>query len=306
MASLQAHVAAWLVRLRLKRALERAHDVAVVRRLFAPLPFPIPPDIELAPGAVGGVAGEWVYRTSARAEPATNVLLYLHGGGYIACSAETHHAITVFYAQHGFRVFAPNYRLAPEHLFPAAVDDALAVWRGLVESGARRAVISGESAGGGLCCAMMLAARDAGLPLPAAAAIFSPWVDLACTGDSMRRNARRCAMLSAPGMGVAACDYLGATDPCNPLASPLYGDLHGLPPLLIHVGANEVLLDDSRRLAERARAAAVPVALRVFPVVPHAWQLAHRLIPEARESLAEASGFLQAAAAGGAMPAPVA
>jgi len=310
MASLQAYAAAWLVRLRLKRALARTSDVAVVRRLFAPLPFPIPADIELARGEIGGVAGEWVCRSSARAGAAT--LLYLHGGGYIACSAETHHAITVFYAQQGFRVFAPNYRLAPEHRFPSAVDDALAVWCGLIESGARHAVISGESAGGGLCCALMLAARDAGLPLPAAAAIFSPWVDLACSGESMRRNARRCAMLSAHGMGMAASDYLGTADPRHPLASPLYGDLRGLPPLLIHAGANEILLDDSTRLAERARAAGVPVALRVFPVVPHAWQLAHRLIPEARESLAEASGFLQAAVeaaqagAGSVAPRPVA
>jgi len=291
MASWQAQVASWLVRLRLKRALERAQEVAVVRRLFTPPPFLVPRDVRVTPAEVGGVAGEWVAREGADA----GVLLYLHGGGYIACSAKTHRPITVFYAQRGFRVFAPNYRLAPEHRFPAAVEDALAVWRGLVEGGARRPAISGESAGGGLCCALMLAAREEGLPMPAAAAVFSPWVDLACTGDSMRSNNKRCAMLSGPGMGVAADSYLGDADPRNPLASPLYGDLRGLPPLVIHVGEGEVLLDDSRRLADRVRAAGVPVELRVFPVVPHAWQLAHRLVPEARESLGEASGFLKAA-----------
>jgi acetyl esterase/lipase len=307
MASFQAHVAAWLVRLRMKRALEQARDAAVVRRLFTPVPFPIPRDVQVAPGEVGGVAGEWVHQSrdgngAVEDDPSAplpdgrgSVLLYLHGGGYIACSAATHRAVTVFYAQQGFRVFAPNYRLAPEHRFPAAVEDALAVWRGMMASGARHIVISGESAGGGLCCALMLAARDAGLPQPAAAAVFSPFVDLACTGESMRRNARRCAMLSAGALGVAARGYLGTADPRNPLASPLYGDLRGLAPLMIHVGADEVLLDDSARLAELARGAGVPVALRTFPVVPHAWQLAHRLIPEARESLAEASGFLQAA-----------
>jgi acetyl esterase/lipase len=291
MASWQAHLASWLVRMRLKRRLASTREVEVVRRLFTPPPFPVPRDIRITPAEIGGVRGEWVEHAGAGAP----VLLYLHGGGYIACSAVTHRRITVFYARQGFRVFAPDYRLAPEHRFPAAVDDAVAVWRGLLETGAGPIVISGESAGGGLCLALMLALRDSGLPLPAAAALFSPWTDLTCSGDSIRANDRRCAMLTGAGMLLAAGDYLASADPCAPLASPLFADLRGLPPLLVHVGGSEVLLDDSARLAERARAAGVPVDLRVFPVVAHAWQLAPHLVPEARESLRDASAFLRAA-----------
>jgi acetyl esterase/lipase len=293
MASWQAHLASWLVRLRLKRRLAATRDVTVVRRLFTPLPFPVPREVRITPAEIGGVRGEWV----EQAGPDAPVLLYLHGGGYIACSCVTHRSITVFYAQQGFRVFAPDYRLAPEHRFPAAVDDAVAVWRGLLDSGVGPAVVSGESAGGGLSLALMLTLRDAGLPLPAAAALFSPWTDLTCSGDSIRSNHRRCAMLTGSGMLLAAADYLVAADPRNPLASPLFADLRGLPPLLVHTGKNEVLLDDSTRLADRARDAGVPVDLRVFPVVAHAWQLAPKLVPEARESLKAASTFLRAALA---------
>jgi acetyl esterase/lipase len=291
MASWQAHLASWVVRLRLKRRLAITRDVEVVRRLFTPPPFPVPRDVRITPAEIGGVRGEWVEQAGTGAP----VLLYLHGGGYIACSAVTHRPITIFYAQQGFRVFVPDYRLAPEHPFPAAVDDAIAVWRGLLDTGAGAAVVSGESAGGGLALALMLALRDSGLPLPAAAALFSPWTDLTCSGDSVRSNDRRCAMLTGSGMLLAAGDYLASADPRNPLASPLFGDLRGLPPLLLHVGRNEVLLDDSVRLADRARAAGVPVDLRVFPVVAHAWQLASKLVPEGRESLLSASAFLRAA-----------
>jgi acetyl esterase/lipase len=293
MASWQAHLAAWVVRLRLKRRLARTRDVEVVRRLFTPPPFPVPRDVRITPAEIGGVRGEWVEHAGSDAP----VLLYLHGGGYIACSHITHRAATVFYARQGFRVFAPEYRLAPEHRFPAAVDDALAVWRGFLETGVLSAVVSGESAGGGLCLALMLALRDAGLPLPAGAALFSPWTDLTCSGDSIRSNHRRCAMLSGPGMLLAAGEYLGSADPRGPLASPLFADLRGLPPLLLHVGGKEVLLDDSTRLAAGACAAGVPVDLRVFPVVSHAWQLAPNFVPEARESLTAASVFLRAALA---------
>jgi monoterpene epsilon-lactone hydrolase len=143
----------------------------------------------------------------------------------------------------------------------------------------------------------LLALREAAIPLPAGAALFSPWTDLAATGESVRTNADRCAMFNGPDIGPSARYYLGKTDPRNPLASPLYADLTGLPPLLIHVGADEVLRDDSTRLAERARAADVRVELKVWPVVPHAWQLAPNKIPEARQSLQESAAFLRALAA---------
>jgi acetyl esterase/lipase len=234
---------------------------------------------------MGGVAGEWVEPDSASA-----TLLYLHGGGYVACSAQMHRPITIAFAQRGLRVFAPDYRMAPEHLFPAAVEDAVAVYRALLERG-EKIVVGGDSAGGGLALALMLSLRDAGLPLPSAAVLFSPWTDLAATGESLIANDRRCAMFRGANIGPTARHYLGSADPRNPLASPLYADLKHLPPLLIQVGKDEVLLSDSTRLAERARAAGVAVDIKIWPVVPHLWQLVPRM-PEARKSLREASEFL--------------
>jgi len=294
MASWQAYVTAWMLKLRFKPRLARAGgDVSRMRRLMTPPPFRMPRGVTVTPAHVGGVAGEWVEKPGG----GEHTLLYLHGGGYFACSAETHRPITVGFAQQGFRVFAPNYRLAPEHPFPAALDDAVAVYRGLIEPGGSppQIVVAGDSAGGGLALALLVASRDRGDSLPAAAALFSPWTDLAATGDSIRANDRRCAMFVGANIGPGARRYLGEEDPRNPLASPLYADLSHFPPLLIHAGSDEVLLDDSRRLAERARAAGVAVDLKIWPVVPHAWQLAYPAMPEARQSIREASAFLDAA-----------
>ncbi|HEY2548174.1 MAG TPA: alpha/beta hydrolase [Candidatus Acidoferrum sp.] len=291
MASWQAHLSVWIVRWRVKRKLRGVRDYRIARKIFRTDPYNVPADVNVSPAHVGGVPGEWVARTGdSRA-----VLLYLHGGGYFGCSPQTHRPITVSYAREGFLVFAPDYRLAPEHPFPAAVDDAVAAYRGLLSEGCspEGVIIGGDSAGGGLAVALLLALRDEGVPLPAGAALFSPWTDLAATGDSIRTNARRCAMFHGPDIGYSARYYLGEMDPRNPLASPLYADLAGIPPLLIHVGEDEVLRDDSTRLAERARAASVRVELKVWPVVPHAWQLAPHLIPEARQSLRESAAFLR-------------
>jgi acetyl esterase/lipase len=289
--SLQARLSVWILRWRVKRRLKGVRDYRVARRILRPDAYTIPSAVEISPLRLGGVPGEQVKGP----EPGDAVLLYLHGGGYFGCSAESHRPITVYYALHGFRVFAPDYRLAPENPFPAAVDDAVAFYRGLLRAGypADRMVIAGESAGGGLTLSLMLALRSAGDPLPVAAALFSPWTDLAATGDSIRTNSSRCAMFVGSDVAASAGYYLNDTDPRNPLASPLYADLGGLPPLLIHVGADEVLLDDSTRLAERARAAGVSVELKIWPVVPHAWQLAPHLIPEARQSLQESAEFLR-------------
>ncbi len=290
--SLQARLSVWIVKWRVKRRLKGVRDYRVARRILRPDPYKVPATVQISPVHLGGVPGERVEGPT----PGDIVLLYLHGGGYFGCSAESHRPITVYYALHGFRVFAPDYRLAPENRFPAAVDDAVAFYRALLGAGypAERVVVVGESAGGGLTLSLMLALRAAGDPLPAAAALFSPWTDLAATGDSIRTNTGRCAMFIGSDVAASARYYLGDTDPRNPLASPLYADLAGLPPLLIHVGADEVLRDDSTRLAERARAAGVFVELEIWPVVPHAWQLAPHLIPEARQSLRESIAFLRA------------
>jgi epsilon-lactone hydrolase len=290
MASWQAHLSVWVVKRRVKRRLLGRPDYHEVRKILRPDPFTVPATARITPSKIGGVPGEWVEGNGA----GKTALLYFHGGGYFACSAETHRAITVTYALRGFRVLAPDYRLGPEHQFPAAVEDAVAAYRGLMSEGytPERIVVSGDSAGGGLTVALMLALRKADLPLPAGAALFSPWTDLAATGESIRTNAKRCAMFHGADIAPSALYYLGKTDPRNPLASPLYADLNGLPPLLIHVGADEVLRDDSTRLADRARAAGVRVNLKIWPVVPHAWQLASDKIPEARESLRESAAFL--------------
>jgi acetyl esterase/lipase len=310
MASWQARVAVWVIKWRVKRKLRAARDHHDSREILRPDPFPIPKNVRITPADVGGVSGEWVEAAPVGNEAATTaaaartadasskpLLLYLHGGGYFACSAKTHRGITVSFAQQGMRVYAPNYRLAPENPFPAAVEDAVAVYRGLLAEGyePHNMVVSGESAGGGLTLSLLLTLRAKGIPLPAGAAIFSPWTDLAATGESIMKNSERCAMFVGANIAPSARLYLGNTDPRDPIASPLYADLTGLPPLLIHVGADEVLLDDSTRLAERARAAGARVELKIWAVVPHAWQLAPGRIPEARASLRESGDFLRTA-----------
>jgi monoterpene epsilon-lactone hydrolase len=295
MASWQAHLAVWIVKWRVKRKLRGVRDYRVARKILRPDPYRVPSNVRVTPAHTGGVPGEWL-ETSASGK---DVLLYLHGGGYFGCSAESHRPITASFAMSGFRVYAPDYRLAPENRFPAALDDAVAAYGGLLKEGCQpeQTVVGGDSAGGGLALSMLLALRDARAPLPAAAVLFSPWTDLAATGDSVRTNAYRCAMFHGPDIAFSARYYLGDMDPKNPLASPLYADLHGLPPLLIHVGEDEVLRDDSTRFAERARAASVPVELKVWPVVPHAWQLAPHRLPEAAQSLREAAAFFREALA---------
>jgi acetyl esterase/lipase len=290
MASWQAHALDMLMRVQVKRRIRSVTDTKQARHILETIPLSTPAGVTFTTGEAGGVAGEW---TEVPGAAGARTLLYLHGGGYFACSPKTHRPVTAAYAKRGFRVFTPDYRLAPEHPFPAAVEDARAAWDGLVALGhpAHKLVVSGESAGGGLTMALLLDLRDAGQPLPAAAALFSPWTDLANTGGSVLSNVGREAMLWGPGLTLAAQAYLNGADPKTPLASPHYGDLTGLPPLLIHVGSREVLLDDGRRLAERARAAGVRVELRVWPVVTHAWQLA-AFVPEARESMRLASEFL--------------
>ena len=286
MASWQAHVLDALLRVTIKRQLKNNTDIASVRATLGGGGMPAPKGVSFRAGIVGDVPGEWA---SATAEGAPT-LLYLHGGGYFACSPQTHRPVTWWFAKAGFSVFAPDYRLAPEYPFPAAVEDAEAAYLGLLGAGhaAQNLVVAGDSAGGGLAVALLVKLRDGGHPLPAGGALFSPWTDLAVTGDSVRENVRKDAMFWAPGISVGAAFYLDGADPRTPLASPLYADLHGLPPLLIQAGERELLRDDSTRMAARTGA-----ALRIWPVVPHVWQIMHRFVPEGRESLMLAADFLK-------------
>jgi monoterpene epsilon-lactone hydrolase len=254
-----------------------------------------PPWVQITP-VEAPLRGEWVAPRSGVAADAP-VVYYLHGGGYVSCSPVTHRAITTTLALDlGARVFALDYRLAPEHPFPAALEDAVAGYRWLLAQGIdpKRLVVAGDSAGGGLALSTLVALRDAGEPLPAAALLLSPWTDLAGTGDSVRLNAEACDAFRPEDVPRFASAYLGSVPPEDPRASPLYARLEGLPPLLIHVGTSEILYDDSSRLHARATAAGVRSELHAWEGVPHVWHALAWLLPEARTALREAAVWLTA------------
>jgi len=240
--------------------------------------------------------GEWIEPEAADHPAHERCILYLHGGAYIAMSARTHRSVTSRLAcWSDARLFALDYRLAPEHPFPAALDDALAAWRALVASGMApsRIVVAGDSAGGGLALALLVELRDAGQEMPAAGVLLSPWTDLAVTGKSIVTNDAADPLFFGRWVAPIARHYLGDTPATDPLVSPVYADLTGLPPLLIQVGDTEVLLDDSRRVAENATRAGVTAMLRIWPGVPHGWQIFAPILPEARAALREASVFIR-------------
>jgi acetyl esterase/lipase len=240
----------------------------------------------------GGVRATWVAPVGAQAPP---VVLYLHGGAYVCCSVDTHRPILERLARRvPARVLALDYRLAPEHPFPAALDDALAAYRWLLREGVdpSRLAVAGDSAGGGLALCLLLALKQAGEPLPSCAAVFSPWTDLAATGWSVHRN-NGLDYLPREALGPFARLYLGDTDPRTPLASPLYGDLRGLPPLLVQAGSAELLEDDARRFTSRARDAGVDVELEVWDDMFHVWHAFLGLVPDAARALDRAAAFLR-------------
>ncbi len=294
-ASWQARIAAFVVRRRIKPALADLRQLARVRAALGTR-LPAAKGVRYTAASVAGVPGEWVEADAPAGGPATTTtLLYLHGGGFVGGSPRSHRPLTAALALQGLRVFAPDYRLAPEQPFPAAPHDVLAVYRALrAAAPTARLVVAGDSAGGNLALGLMQTLRDAGEALPAAAALFSPVLDLTGASPSMTLNAHRDAMLDPTQLPQMAAAYLAGADPLLPLASPLFGDMAGLPPLLLHVGESEVLRDDAVRLAQKAREAGVVVELQVFPVVPHVWQLLRQL-PEARRSVRAAGAFLQSA-----------
>lgn len=224
------------------------------------------------------------------------VVLYLHGGGFRIASALAYRA----YASHlarviGARVVVIDYRLAPEHPYPAALDDCVAAYSALLDQGvdAGDLVVAGDSAGGGLAASVALAARDRGLPLPAGIVCCSPWVDLTVTASTYETNAATDRLFSRESATTAAAMYLAGHDPTDPLASPLHGDWTGAPPVLVQVGDIEVLLDDARALAERARHAGVDVTLHVEPEMPHIWPMSYPAFPEAVAAVDEIAGFVR-------------
>ena len=246
------------------------------------LQYRIARDVAVEPVTANGVRAEW---TSTPQDDRDAALLYVHGGGYVIGSLDSHrHLVSEAGRAAKAWALALDYRLAPEHPFPAAVEDAVSGYRYLLSRGIRpgRIAIAGDSAGGGLVVAAMLAIRDAGLAQPACGWCISPWVDMEGIGETMSTKAEADPMVQQAGLLEMAGLYLDGVDPRSPLAAPIYADLRGLAPLLIQVGAAETLLDDAIRLAKVAGAADVRVDLQVWPEMVHVWHLFH---PELKAGL---------------------
>lgn len=292
MASWQAHVATALCKLMIKRPLVKSPTLLTIRKTLGATRPGVPRSCTAKDGVVGGIRGEWM--TAGSVAP-NSTMLYLHGGAHVACSPITHRPLTSWFAKQGWRVFAPDYRLAPENRFPAGLEDCVAVYRALLADGVdpKQLVVAGDSAGGNLTLALCLSLRNLGLPQPTAIALLSPVTDFTWSGASITTNSARCAMFSKDILPVGSHLYLDQHDPRDPLASPYYADLKGLPTMIIHAGEDEILGDDSIRVAEHAKQAGVEVQLRTWPVVPHVWQMLHPFVPEARESLRLIHSFLQ-------------
>ena len=249
--------------------------------------------VKIDRGDVHGFKAEWL--TPKRA-PEAKLLLYLHGGAYIMGGCATHRQLVSYIARAaGVRTLLPEYRLAPEHPFPVAVDDAVGLYRALLADGyaAEDIVIAGDSAGGGLTMATLLSLRDAGDPLPAAACLLSPWLDLAATGETMSTHANRDPWFKPEDMLVVSNYYCKQDQLRDPLVSPVYGDLSGLPPIYIQVGADEILLSDSTRAAEKVKSAGGEVVIEIWPGMWHVFQLFVRQMPESRAAIAKLGGHIR-------------
>jgi acetyl esterase/lipase len=256
--------------------------------------FPTPDDVVLERVDAGGVPAEWTDPPGAAGERA---ILYVHGGGYVIGSIASHrHLVAALARAAGARALSLDYRLGPEHPFPAAVDDALAGYRFLLASGFApgKIAIAGDSAGGGLTVATLVSIREVGLPQPACGFCISPWVDLEGLGASMATKAAVDPMVQKEGLAGMAEGYLAGASPRTPLAAPLHADLRGIAPLLIHVGSAETLLDDSTRLAAAAAAADVDVRLESWPGMIHVWHFFHPMLGEGREAIASAGAYIRA------------
>jgi epsilon-lactone hydrolase len=255
---------------------------------------PLAGDIGLEPIDANGVAAEW---SLAPGSDPSKVLLFFHGGGYCSGSIVSHRGMVTETGRAAqARTLAVGYRLAPEHPFPAAIEDARSAYRFLLDQGVApsKIAIGGDSAGGGLTLALMTSVRDAREPLPACAWLVSPWVDLRMSGASLAEKAAIDPLISKPYLEELASAYLAGADPANPLVSPLNADLAGLPPLLVQVGSAETLLDDAVRIARRAGAADVRVNLEIWPHMIHAWHLWAAHLEAGRRAIASAGAFIRA------------
>ncbi len=262
------------------------------QRLRAVGSFPIDPAVHVSRSIEGGVAGEWI-------EPANHqggTWLYLHGGAYASGGCDSHRPLASKLALASrTRVRVVDYRLAPEYPFPAAVEDSIKAYLALLQKGIshKSLIVGGDSSGGGLTVAMLVSLRDQGIPMPQAMVLLSPWTDLAATGSSLINRRDRDPWLDPGEVAGAGRLYLGSTDPKHPLASPLYAKLEGLCPTLIHVGDDEVLLDDSVRLAKRLQESGIAVTLKTFPGLWHVFHAFFAKVPEANAAIADIGQWVQ-------------
>jgi epsilon-lactone hydrolase len=260
--------------------------------------FGLPADVTVEPVTANGVPAEW---TSTPGADPDKAILYLHGGGYVICSLDSHrHLVAEAGRAAGTRTLAIDYRLAPEHPFPAPVEDTVAAYRYLLDRGLKpkRIALAGDSAGGGLVVGALLAIREAGLPLPACGWCISPWVDMEALGQSFTDRAETDPTVQRATIQMMAQMYLGGANPRHPHAAPLYGDLRGLPPLLIQVGSVETLLDDSISLARKAGTADVPVELQIWPEMIHIWHIFFPMLSAGRRAIASGGAFVRNALKG--------
>jgi len=299
MASLRTHLLSALLRATTKRDMaRRPFDPRGIRRVRARLErlerhCDAPSGVRFEPTTLGGVAGEWTYPRELQ-QP-RKALLYLHGGGYVVGSARLYRRLTWRLAEAACaRVAAIDYRLAPNHPYPAQAEDALAAYNALLGCGfeARDLAVVGDSAGGNLALQLLLRLQCRGEPQPAAAVCFSPWTDICGASRSLRYNRRREALLAGDRLRDGMRLIAPGTDCREPLLSPVYADLSGLPPLAVHVGSHEILLDDATRLTRAARAAGVEAHLHIWDAQPHAFPVFARWLPEGRAAIADCGRFL--------------
>lgn len=294
MASSQLQMALDAFKMMGEKMAQAGNDLKALRGVMEGMSgFPSAGETKCTPVTAGGVPAEWIAAAGAADD---RVILYVHGGGYVMGSIATHRELVARLSKaSGARGLALDYRLAPEHPFPAAVDDAVAAYRWLLSQNIKpnNIVVAGDSAGGGLAVATLLAIRDTKLPLPAAGVGISPWVDMEGLGESMTTRAKADPVVQKQGLLGMAQLYLGGKDARSPLAAPLHADLTGLPPLLIQVGDAETLLDDSTRLAEKAKKAGVKVELEVWPEMPHVWHLFAPFLPEGQQAIEKIGKYVR-------------
>jgi epsilon-lactone hydrolase len=300
MLSWQAMTLNGFLRFTMKRHGKKGIDLNRLRAAPPKMALAIPPGFSIESlRSDDGLQFDLVTAKSAQvaspAVPPACAVLYLHGGGYLFGSPKTHRQVLIAMAKtFEAPVYGLDYRLAPEHPFPAAFEDAVLAYRWLLQRHPNTdIVLAGDSAGAGLALATAMAIRDNGLPAPKGIVGFSPYSDLAVTGASVEANAKSCAMFTPRGVREAAALYLAGADARDPRASPLYGDLSGLPPMLLFASRHEILRDDTLRLAERASAAGVDVELIVRDRLPHVWPVFVTLLPEARDAFAAVKAFAQ-------------